>query len=117
MPRPKKCRRVCHMPEYTEFSPVNKARENGVIILTVDEYEAVRLIDKECFSQEKCSKYMGVARTTVQQIYTSARQKIAASLVDGATLLIKGGDFCLCEKKSKKCCKSCMIHGHRDITV
>ena len=52
MPRPRKCRKVCCMPENTEFAPVNCMKAEKTVILNVDEYEAVRLIDKEGFSQE-----------------------------------------------------------------
>ena len=49
----------------------------------MDEYEAIRLIDRQGFSQEECSSYMQVARTTVQMIYNSARQKLAEALETG----------------------------------
>ena len=77
MPRPRKCRKVCCMPKNTELVPAENYEENKVIIMTVDEYETIRLIDKEGFSQEECGEYMNVARTTVQQIYNNARKKIA----------------------------------------
>lgn len=91
MPRPRKCRKVCCMPKNTEFVPAENYEENKVIIMTVDEYETIRLIDKEGFSQEECGEYMNVARTTVQQIYNNARRKIARALVEGVRLRIEGG--------------------------
>lgn len=104
MPRPKKCRRVCCMPKFNEFrAHQEEQQESHVVILSVDEYESIRLIDKEGYSQEECSVYMNVARTTVQQIYTSARKKLATVLVDGCTLKIEGGDYQLCES-DQNCC-------------
>lgn len=97
MPRPRKCRKVCHLPKTQEFLPVNGEVHKEMVVLTVDEYEAIRLIDKEGFSQEECSIYMQVARTTVQLIYNSARKKLADALVDGLPLRIEGGDYRICE--------------------
>ena len=82
MPRPKKCRKVCQMPHTKEFRPDGINSEENAVVLTVDEYESIRLIDKQGFSQEECSSYMQVARTTVQSIYNSARKKLAEALVE-----------------------------------
>ena len=96
MPRPKKCRRVCDFPQTLTFLPEDHKNRELAVILTVDEYETIRLIDKEGLSQEQCGDFMQVARTTVQQIYASARKKLADVLVDGLPLRIEGGDYQLC---------------------
>ena len=109
MPRPKRCRKVCSMPRVSEFAPVGE--DAYFVILTVDEYESIRLIDKQGFSQEECSAYMQIARTTAQQIYNSARKKLAAALVDGKGLRIAGGDYRLCDGKESYCgCGGCSRH-------
>ena len=77
MSRPLKLRKVCMLPKSSVFSPVGQKRKKNPIFLTIDEYEVIRLLDKEGFSQEQCGEYMEIARTTVQQIYASARKKIA----------------------------------------
>ena len=53
MPRPRKSRKVCHFPESLSFQPENPGGEP--VCLTVDEYETIRLIDLEGYSQEQCS--------------------------------------------------------------
>lgn len=103
MPRPRKCRKVCGLPNTVEFHPVNNRMEKQPVILTVDEYETIRLIDKEGMSQEECSAQMEVARTTVQQIYTSARKKLAETLVDGRPLKILGGHYKICNGEIHSC--------------
>ena len=111
MPRPKKCRKVCQMPTTKEFQPIGDTSCKASVILTVDEYEAIRLIDKQGFSQEECSNYMQVARTTVQSIYNSARKKLADALVDGLSIRIEGGDFQLCDGNEDYCgCGGCRRH-------
>ena len=64
--------------------------------MTVDEYETIRLIDGEGYSQEQCGKQMEISRTAVQLVYASARKKLARALVEGLTLSIGGGDYQLC---------------------
>ena len=100
MARPQKCRKVCCLPKNSGFVPLQAGRKGDAVILTVDEYETIRLIDKEALSQEECGRYMQIARTTVQQIYTSARKKLADALVDGLPLRIEGGNYRLCSGKN-----------------
>ena len=90
MPRPVRCRRIEHMPLYRSFSPDDIAADES-IRMTVDECEAVRLLDVEGLTQEACADRMNVARTTVTAIYDSARKKIADAIVHGKRLLIAGG--------------------------
>ena len=59
--------------------------------MTLDEYEAIRLLDLENLQQEQAAAQMGVARTTVQLIYNNARRKLADCLVNGKRLVIEGG--------------------------
>ena len=109
MPRPKRCRKVCSMPRVSEFLPTGESAD--FIVLTVDEYESIRLIDKQGFSQEECASYMQIARTTAQQIYNSARKKIAFAIVEGKGLRIAGGDYRLCDGKESYCgCGGCSRH-------
>ncbi len=94
MPRPRKWRKVCCLPEVNLYGPLNGTRSsNEMILMSVDEYEAIRLIDLEGMTQEECAVNMQVARATVQNIYKDARLKIAESLVNGNILKIEGGDY------------------------
>ena len=111
MPRPVKCRNVCRMPENLKFIPQNPGENQEPVILNLDEFETIRLIDREGFSQEQCGRVMGVARATVQQIYTAARKKVADALVDGRPLQIEGGQYRLCGKHGNHCgCQGCWRH-------
>ena len=105
MPRPRKFRRVCHYPQTLSFAP-EEGQGKDPVILTVDEYETIRLMDREGLSQEEASAQMGVARTTVQQIYGSARRKLADAIVDGRPLVIRGGDYRLCGGEDAGCGRS-----------
>ena len=98
MPRPKKCRRICALPRCDSFGPLaGDAAEE--IEMSLDEFEAVRLIDLLGCSQEECAAQMGVARTTAQAVYNSARQKLAA-------VLVRGGRLCKLDEKDEAALKS-----------
>lgn len=104
MPRPRKWRKVCCLPESSRFGPLDStANADNYVNMTVDEYETIRLIDLEGFTQEECAGQMNIARTTVQGIYNDARKKLAESLVNGKVLLIGGGEYKLCEGYGKGC--------------
>jgi predicted DNA-binding protein (UPF0251 family) len=104
MPRPRKCRKVCCLPERDIYGPLNASiSRDDFVTMTVDEYESIRLIDIESFTQEECANQMNIARTTVQGIYNDARRKLAESLVNGKVLRIQGGDYKLCNGFEKSC--------------
>ncbi|WP_394026673.1 DUF134 domain-containing protein [Desulfovibrio falkowii] len=73
------------------------------VIMTVDQYEALRLIDLEGMTQEACAENMHIARTTVQSIYAEARKRLADALVNGKMLHIEGGEYRLCNGDGAQC--------------
>lgn len=110
MPRPRKCRRICSLPQNTEFMPNCSGRDKNhmpgtsqeeTIIMTLDEYEMIRLMDLEQMTQEEAAKQMNIARTTAQAIYSSARGKMAEFLVKNRRLHIEGGEIQVCEYQPK----------------
>lgn len=103
MPRPRKCRKVCHFPQNLSLVPTGDVVEREAVILTVDEYETIRLIDHMGLSQEQCGHCMKVARTTVQQVYATARKKLAQVLVEGRPMRIEGGEYELCRGEAADC--------------
>ena len=114
MARPMKWRKVCCLPESNRFGPLDldsSADAENHVNMTVDEYETIRLINLEGFTQEECANQMNIARSTVQGIYIEARKKLAESLVNGKVLSIEGGEFRLCEGLDNGCGRGC--HRHR----
>jgi predicted DNA-binding protein (UPF0251 family)/predicted Fe-Mo cluster-binding NifX family protein len=92
MPRPPKHRFITGQPAVTVYKPSGiRARDLDWTNLTLDEFEAVRLIDGEGLDQAAVGERMGVSRPTVTRILASARSKIARVLVSGQALLIEGG--------------------------
>ncbi len=107
MPRPMKNRVICDLPENNVFIPLNPSKDKGEVIMSLDEYEAIRLIDYEGLTQEQCAARMSVARTTVQGIYESARRKIADFIINSKELTITGGAYRLCDGEGGFCGTTC----------
>lgn len=104
MARPTQCRRVGSMPESNYFSPRGvplSALEE--VILTVDEFEAIRLADLEGSYQEQAAEKMNVSRQTFGRIIESAHKKVADALVKGKALKIEGGEFEMASMRNFSC--------------
>ena len=106
MPRPQRFRRICGMPRHRRFLPEDGYCQEAVL-LSLDEYETIRLMDREGLTHEQCAEVMQVSRTTVTEIYAGARKKIAQAIVDGRPLVIGGGQVRLCEQSPEDRCGMC----------
>lgn len=107
MARPTRCRRVCAEPECAGFAPRTETGA-GEIVLTVDEYEVIRLVDYEKQTHEQCAAQMEISRTTVTEIYESARFKLSDILVNGKALAIAGGHYRVCRgDRTRGCGRNC----------
>jgi predicted DNA-binding protein (UPF0251 family) len=92
VPRPHRNRQVETLPPVGCFKPAGRPRaELPERVLTVDEFEALRLADHEGLYQEAAAARMGVSRPTFGRIVQSARRKVAGMLVEGSALRIEGG--------------------------
>jgi len=104
MARPRHCRRVGSMPESNYFKPRGiplSALEE--VVLTVDEFEAIRLADLEGLYQEQAAEKMNVSRQTFGRIIESAHKKVADALVQGKALKIEGGEFEMTAMRKFRC--------------
>ena len=104
MARPRKSRIVYSMPSTEGFVPLGYAESKcgQRVTMTVDEYEAIRLIDFIGMTQEGCAESMKISRPTVTNIYESARHKLADALINEKILLIEGGDYDVFHENKKK---------------
>ena len=112
MPRPPRCRRICSAPRVERFCPCDVA-ESAPILLTLDEYEVIRLVDLKQQTHEQCAAQMDISRSTVQEIYENARRKLAACLVYGKPLHITGGNVRICSGQEQRF-ESCDHAGQDD---
>lgn len=81
-------------PNITYFKPAGiRMRQLDEVVLTVDEFEAIRLNDFEGMNQTGAAKKMGISQPTFQRLLESARKKVAEALVNGKAIRIEGGHF------------------------
>jgi predicted DNA-binding protein (UPF0251 family) len=87
------------------------------IVLTLDEFEAVRLADLEGLYQEQAAERMRVSRPTFGRILAVAHRKVAEALVRGKALKIEGGTIRVERLRSPRCeCPRCHRAGDVDVT-
>ncbi len=94
MARPQKKRKVHTPPIFTNFKPSGiSAKDLEFVILTLDEFEAIRLSDFLGMSQEEAAVEMEISRPTFTRLIETARNKIADFLINGKNLRLEGGNI------------------------
>lgn len=92
MPRPKRPRHIFSSPEITSFRP-DGVHAGDEIILSLEEFEAIRLIDYEGMDQTQAANVMNVSRQTVGRILKAGRFKLSKTIVDAHILKVQGGCY------------------------
>ncbi len=90
MGRRRKCRFVADVPAVTVFKPqgVPMGQLCGVV-LGLDGFEAMRLVDGEEMSQEEAAVLMRISRPTLCRILAEARTQVARALSRGWAIRIE----------------------------
>ena len=104
MSRPFLCRRVTQQPGAIYFKPRGiRVRDLEEVVLAFDEFEALRLADKEGMYQDQAAERMKISRATFGRIIEAARRKVADALVRGRALKIEGGNFQMAKTRTFLC--------------
>lgn len=98
MVRPKRCRLIYSQPNVTYFKPRGIPMINlEEVVISLDEYEAIRLKDLENLDQESSAVKMGISQPTFYRLISSAHKKIADALINGKAMKIEGGHIEICK--------------------
>ncbi len=130
MARPLKSRKILNPPKMIGFKPYGMPMcKIEPVILKLEEYESIRLINYNDLPQDQAAEQMNVSRPTFTRIYNNALKQIARSFVEGVAIEIEGGNYQL-EKdwyRCKKCyklieglenhfkCKNCKAFGENEL--
>ncbi len=92
MPRPKRPRCIISRPIIKEFRPEG-VEEKGEITLSLEEFEAIRLIDFQGLDQSQAAEIMNVSRQTFGRILKIGRFNLSKALVNAYRLKVTGGCY------------------------
>jgi len=89
MPRPCKKRRIKGRPNSSYFKPMGiRMIDLNEIILSISEFEAIRLIDFKKIPQTEAGNKMQISQSTLSRILSSGREKIADAIINGKAIKI-----------------------------
>ena len=97
--RPKKYRLVKTEPRSTQFSPRGKPGRPDETVLSMDEFEAIRLADFLENEQKQAAQSMHISQQTFSRVLNRAHKKVAESLLQGKIIKIEGGVYVLTKKQ------------------
>jgi len=88
------------MPPASHYEPRGvPPGSGGLVTLTLEEFEAIRLVDLIGMDQESAAMEMGVSRKSLWNDLKSARRKVAEALVNGWAIRIEGGNYILRQER------------------
>jgi predicted DNA-binding protein (UPF0251 family) len=106
--RPSKLKLVEEAPRSDYYKPRGiSMSELEEINITLEELEALRLVDLEGLYQADAAKRMGISRQTIQRMITGARSKMVGAILGGKALRIEGGNYVLKEGAGVYRCGRC----------
>ncbi len=82
----------CDYDQYFFKPRGKKLSELGVVTITAEELEAIRLVDTEHLSQSSAAEKMNTSSSTIQRLVESTREKVFKALIDGNAIEIEGRD-------------------------
>ncbi len=89
---PYRKRRIELPPRFTHFKPAGiPAQDLQVIILALDEFEAIRLADQQGLDHQQAADMMCISRPTFSRLIERARNKVASAIIEGLAIRIEGG--------------------------
>jgi len=94
MPRPRLIRNVYLTPGVTYFKPAGvRMVDLEEVVLTVEEFEAIRLKDVMGLDEIDAAKKMRISQPTFNRMISLARKTLADAVVNGKAIRIEGGSF------------------------
>jgi uncharacterized protein len=106
VPKPKKQRYVDQPPSVAFFKPQGiPLFQLEQVVLAVEEFEAIRLVDYEGMHLEEAAQRLKVSRATCARVLDSAHKKVGTALTHGHAIRIDGGSFVLGRNRFR--CREC----------
>ncbi len=107
--RPPCCRQISGLPVAAVFKPAGvPGHLLDEVVVSLDEFESIRLADLEGLYQAEAAARMNVSRATFGRIVEAGRRKVAEALVLGKRLRIEGGAVAVAApsgaRRGERCC-------------
>jgi predicted DNA-binding protein (UPF0251 family) len=91
------------MPVSAFYKPRGVAlHEMKGVALTLEGFEAIRLVDAEGVGREEAAQMMDISTPTLCRILAEARSTVARALANGWALRIEGGDYTIVDRESRE---------------
>jgi uncharacterized protein len=94
MSRPRMMRRIRGRPNSSYFKPAGiRMIDLEETEISMEEFEAIRLVDFEEVPQEEAGRKMNISQPTLSRILKTGRKKIADAIVSGKAIKIRWEHF------------------------